>query len=220
MVAFFTPPPFMKRASAGLSAVYRDGGRNGTDLTTYNFSVPLGADAATRVLIVGVTGRHNTNTVFPTVTVNGVTATALSLFNGGFNTKACLYAVALPTGNVANIAVSFSTAATRCAACLWETVGLLSLTPISSGGASTQPLTVNLTTQAGGAVFAVSEFYPYSDSVWTGASEDFDLSYVDGGLTLSQSGASALTPASGSLSVINAMVSGVTAAAMSAVSLR
>ncbi|WHA40578.1 hypothetical protein [Agrobacterium larrymoorei] len=220
MVAFFCPPPFMKQSTSGLSVVYRYAGQNSADASIYNFSCPLGAANATRVLIIGVTGRHTAAAVFPTVTVNGIAATSLIQLNGTLATKACLFAVSVPTGNTANIVVSFASAATRCTVCVWETTGLISITPLATGSSSTKPFTTNLTTQAGGAVFAVSEFYNYSDSVWTGATEDFDVNYADGALSISHSGASALTPSSGTMSVVNTMAGTLTGAAMVAVSLR
>jgi hypothetical protein len=149
---------------------------------SYTFSgQSIGTASNDRVVLVTVGARQNSAITLSTVTIGGVSATqiAYAQFVGSGTEHSAIYAAKIPSGTTADIVVTFTDAALRCA------IGVFAMT--GSGVAASD--TDSTTSNSSGA-FTASVDVPDNGSVlcaaWAGASgatswtlsgvtEDFDI---------------------------------------------
>jgi hypothetical protein len=176
-------------AGASASVTYITHLEDTSNATTYTFSgADIGAEAADRIVVVGV----GTETTGGTATVSSVTiggdAASVAVENGGFNrTFAGLYYLEVPTGTTADIVVSFSTASEqRCVIGIWNINGASSATPYDTDiasnntGASTTTTLDDLNFDDNSVGICVVAFGEAGSFAWTNASERYDTQTSEG----------------------------------------
>ena len=139
-----------------------------SDSTSYTLTgVSIGPADATRVVVVGISGR----TLAPTaVTIGGVTATlditAVSTW---------VYRAVVPTGATADIVIMSSTTGMGVIVGVWSIVGY-AVTVEQSKSQSIPSGALSMTTTAGGALIAVSYIAPTNRTTdFVGVGEDYDV---------------------------------------------
>jgi hypothetical protein len=147
----------------------------------YTFSsLSFGAADSNRVLIVSIGARRATDTSISSVTIGGVTATAIVTAEntGSGSDFAAIFAANVPTGTTGDVVVTFADACIRCV------IGLHSTTD-TGGSVTAHDTSTDLTTtpsttidvEEGGAVVACSWASLSAGSAavsWTGVTEDYD----------------------------------------------
>lgn len=166
---------------------------DGTDASSYTFTdKSIGTAAADRVVVVGVAGFGNAPSG---VTIGGVAATQLVLATlgttGGF---AGLWALAIPSGTTATIAVTIGGSADRCGVAVWRLTGTRgSITPLDTDvdedGNNSGSLTLNTVVDGGVIGYAYSASDP--NFSWTGVTKEFEFALETS--AREQSGGTALT---------------------------
>jgi hypothetical protein len=153
-----------------------------SDLSTYTFSgVSIGAEASDRVIIAAVYSRANASVVEPTLTVAGISASAIVASADGSATpgyqRCTLFAVSVPTGTTGNIVATFSGTQSRCAVDLFRMTGT-SVTAYDTATSTSDPSTLDVDVQAGGCIVAASLNYLSggSSATWSGVTESTDAS--------------------------------------------
>lgn len=140
----------------------------------------LGTAAANRYIIVGVTGRTgSTGTTFTSVTVGGITASAVvtrvvagDLANG--ENFAGLFIATVPTGATGSVVIVTNNVMVRMGVVVWSAVNLSSATATATGSSSASAPTASLNVAAGG--FALGAAYSQSatTTTWAGITEVVD----------------------------------------------
>lgn len=142
----------------------------------YNFSsMALGAENATRIIIIGATGR-GTATTFSSVTVAGQSATSVIEEYSAENFVS-LWQVALPTGTTGDVIVTFADPITRAGIGVWALYNSNGTVYDTAFDSNSDPLqfTLNIAANGGVAIGSVIDD-DSSDSVlkWAGLTSDFN----------------------------------------------
>ncbi len=169
--------------SAGVVSVsYVNTYTDTTDQTTYTFSgASIGTASGDRIVIVTIGSRANLARSISSVTIAGVTATAIATANdtSGGADIAAMYAAAVPTGTTGNIVVTFSAAMLRCAIGVFAMTGASGVTPhatMTDNTISTGVFTGTIDCPANGAIVgtAFGSGNGSQAATWSGITEDFD----------------------------------------------
>lgn len=172
----------MLLANKGVTAVTRSFAAatgNGSDLTTYTFTAhAIGAAASNRKVVVAATGRMGSGIQVSSLTVGGVSATS-AVSSGSGTSHSSIWVVDFPTGTTADIVVTFSGGAARCAVAVWAMYGAGSSTPTATATDTTSPFSQSLTTPVGGVAFGVITSSDPAGITWANLTEDVDANYPD-----------------------------------------
>lgn len=124
-----------------------------TDASTYTFnSTNIGIADATRLVVVCIATNSGSVRTINRVTINGATATLIQKSDGGsLNSKAGMYALAVPTGTTADIVVNMSNTEGRCIVHVYALYNLTSTTPVTSNVSQNAASTSRTLTVAGNA---------------------------------------------------------------------
>jgi hypothetical protein len=165
-----------------------------TDLSTYTFTaVNLSSPAADRFIVVGVLLVGSPGRTASTVTIGGVSATAINTGTASTNVSLRLFGAVVPAGSTGDVVVTASGGCLCCSIGVWALYGLSSTTAIDTTNGTSNPDSDTLTTVAGGFVVAVAvnggsvETY-----TWSGLTENFDQT-VEASTASCASGASVET---------------------------
>lgn len=109
-----------------------------TDVGTYTFSSQnIGAASNSRWVVAGIGWTASVSRTFTSCTIGGVTATTLVAANNTTN-ETRLVVAKVPTGTTADVVVTLSGAAVRCAISLWHVLSDNDLTtPFHTGSDNT-----------------------------------------------------------------------------------
>ncbi len=109
-----------------------------TDVGTYTFSSQnIGTASDARWIVAGIGWAAGVSRTFTSCTIGGVTATTLVAANDSA-TEARLVIAKVPTGTTADVVVTLSGAAVRCAISLWHVLSYNDLTtPFHTGSDNT-----------------------------------------------------------------------------------
>lgn len=195
MVAFFSPPPFMKTAAPFqfLGDAYNAASATTQTFANFNF----GPASSTRRIIIGVHNSYNGGASdFTSVTVGGVTATLVIKTNVSIWLPLALYIVDLPSASSGNVVV-VQNVATDCAIAAWAVHDLLSSSPFSTGtSTNAATMSVSLNVPANGYVFAFS-YNTLGSPAWAGADTAIGGSNLNTGYRHSAASAMKLAAQSG-----------------------
>lgn len=192
------------------SVAYADAAVVTTDLSTYTFSGrALGTPAADRHIVVAVNSAStDANSGNPTVTVDGVAATLLgtasTVSDGSTVARRLALFIAPATANATgDIVVTYGAGQQRCGIGVWAVYGLRSTTPVDyeKGDNTGTPTALTLDVAEDGVVIAAWQSNGSAaarTTTWTNATERYDAT-VEG--FTAHSGADAVTPALGTLTV-------------------
>lgn len=192
-MALTFPIGFMRggAAAGGPSCSYI--GRNASSANQSSYSFPgqsIGPSAG--LIVVAALSDSNSN-AFNSLTIGGVAATLLTSTTGSF--AAALYALSVAAGGTATINVALAGTANNLDIEVFSLTGLSSTTPTDADAAraSDGPISVGLTTSAGGCVLAASAWGHAAGTTWSGGvTEDAD-SIVEGYMTFSAAHANGLS---------------------------
>lgn len=145
-----------------------------SDLTTYTFAgTSIGTAAEDRFVIVSASLRSTASRTFSSVSIGGTNGTELVKFDSN-QTCVGIWGLRVTSGTTADIVVTMSAAASRCACGVWAVYGLNSLTPIDTASSTASPLALSLDTLPGCAVLAATYTGGSTLETWAGLTEDFD----------------------------------------------
>jgi hypothetical protein len=155
-----------------------------TDASTYSGGVwngvALGVAAANRKIVLAIGARNTAGDgTLSSADVGGnATATVISRLTAGNQNKAYQRILDLTSGTTANIAITWSTAQSRCGAGVWAVYGAGSSTASDTdfADASAGVSTVTLTVPAKGVSVGYGIATGTLTATWTNAGEDFDAS--------------------------------------------
>lgn len=182
------------------------------DASTFTFtSVPIGTAAADRHVVMGVGGNDNVAlyTIFPAVTVGGITATRAG---GGVHRKtdnlwarSDIYIALVPTGTTATIVVTWPNSIDRCGLGVWACTGLSGLTAHQIVTDTLDPCNVSIDVPANGIAVGYMMTSGGVTTVWTNLTERFDAivesadahSGADGAFATTQTGLAVTADVSG-----------------------
>lgn len=183
---------------------YTDVDVSGTNASSYNFTVTVGAARTGRVIVVAIVFRASPAQTISSVTIGGVSATLLvSAPNTASGvTEVALYSAAVPTGaSPLTVAVSLTGTALRCGCGTWTCYDLTS--PTAAADTATDiagnPASLPLNVQSGDIVIGAAALGPSLTAAWTQLSENFDLDIEAAGNAMT--GASAQVHFSGQIPV-------------------
>lgn len=162
---------------------------NGTSYTVAGAS--LGAAASDRYIVIVATTQSVTGAItVSSATIGGVAATSVT--SQALSVVAAhMWIAAVPSGITGDIVVNFSTTSDHHSVAVWSITGLTSTTPIDTDGNAVEPPTaVTLTSEVGGVVIGAVWSADAVTFSWSGATEDYDSTYVT---NTQVSGASAAT---------------------------
>lgn len=145
--------------------------------TIYTFSASnIGAEDASRVVVVGVFGNGN----FTARTISGVTLGGVSMMPivdaGNVAVPLGLFALAVPAGTAADVVVTFSGGVVDAGIGIWSLTNLQSATPTDTDADTTasSPATVSIDVQADGVVIALTGEDTSGSFTWSGITERYD----------------------------------------------
>ncbi len=147
---------------------------SGTDATTYTFSAQaLGTAASDRYILIGAVARATASRTLDSVTVGGVSATAI-VNHEASSSNSGLWLAAVPTGTTGDVVLTFSAGMLRAGIAVWRLDGI-DTTPTDTDSSAADPATANITISAGGVAFS-SSFIAISTTTlttsWTNLTED------------------------------------------------
>lgn len=160
--------------ASGVRLQYITNVSSASDLTTYTFSsTSIGTAASDRYIIVSASLRSSAVRTFSSVTLGG-SAMAQLVATDGAQTCIGIWGLHYPTGTTADIAVTMSGGAGRCATGVWAVYGLNSLTPIDTSTSSASPMVLDVNTTPGCVVIGAAYTAGTTGETFSGISEDFD----------------------------------------------
>jgi hypothetical protein len=150
---------------------------NGTSYTVSGAS--FGAAASDRYIVIVVTTQSVSGAItVSSATIGGVSATSVTS-QAANPAAAHMWIAAVPTGTTGDIVVNFSVSSDHHTVAVWSITGLTSTTPIDTDGNTVNPPTaVTLTSVAGGVVIGAVWSADAVTVSWSGATEDYDSTYV------------------------------------------
>lgn len=146
------------------------------DLTTYTFNTQaFGDEAPDRYLIIGIFNRSAAARTLSSVTLGGVSASAVTgpaLTNGTGRVE--MWIAKVPTGTTGTVTYTYNAGALRTGFGLWRATGIGSTTPFDTGTSNTEPGsdTLNIPARGFGIGFSMGE--SGTSATWTGLTEFFD----------------------------------------------
>jgi len=155
----------------------------GTDLTTYTFSGQnFGTANTARYIIVSISGRAAAARTISSVTIGGVSASAVvSNPSADGTNRAAIYVAAVPTGTSGDVVITWSAGMVRCQIGLYSALNI-NPTAESMGTSTADPLTSNLAASAGSVQVAIGHTDGTATATWSGTNgltEDFDAQLGD-----------------------------------------
>ncbi|MGE0658265.1 MAG: hypothetical protein AB7F36_01690 [Reyranellaceae bacterium] len=176
--------PLLRAAAAAAAPVAIANTANGestTNSSSYSFSgVSIGAAAADRIVVFCFAGDAGSGRTISSVTINGSAATLIQQ-NASGNIRCGMYALAVPAGTTATLAVTFSGSMNRCMYSAFAITGADGAAAHASGNdvTSTYGVSINVPADGGAIAFAAGrEAASYS---FTGVTEDVDAVSSEGG---------------------------------------
>jgi hypothetical protein len=166
MIALMPFAKFSSLVTVTANATYSDA----VGKSSYTFSgVSFGTENQQRYVIVSVYGSAGTAPTSATVTIGGVSATALIASN-----SRNFYIAKVPTGTSGTVVVTFSSATNECVISSYSVVGLQSTTPVDTKDVSVANNTTISTTinvSSNGFVLGlvgITNSSPLRTTTWTG----------------------------------------------------
>lgn len=148
-------------------------GNNNTSLSSHSTaSVPFGTPAEDRYILVVARTFSGTAPAISSMTIGGVSATAVVQLGSGVN-RVAMYIALVPTGTTGTVAYTTAAASSQNAIGVYALYGLTSTTPVASG--NTNP---TLASVAGGFAIAADAGNPLLGS-WSNVTQDFQEVTVD-----------------------------------------
>ncbi len=189
----------LKPSTPAIALTYTAQAVDTGDLTTYTFaSQALGTASADRKIVVGIVGAAGGARTISSVTVGGVSATALgTLYAPLAGVMVGFYIASVPTGTTGSVVVTWSSGCVRCAIGLWAVTGASSTVSATLQNGA-EPQTGSLTVPANGAFAAIAYNGNNTTYTWTNATEDFDAAFELGEI---YSGASGTSTPGGSITI-------------------
>lgn len=180
---------FGAAASSGAAAIsVTDSPVQGACTNCSFASTSFGAEAADRVIAVGIGGGAQTRTV-SSVTIGGISATFV-VRGAGANETSELWYASVPTGTTGTVVVNWSGAQDGCGIVVARITGASAAPSASGSDNDSDPATVSLTIPAGGVAFGyISQRHNSGAYTWTNLTEEVDEAYLAG--TFFHSGATA-----------------------------
>lgn len=163
---------------------YRTSTSSNTNGTSFTFSSQdIGTAAADRRVVVCITSAGSGAPSLSSLTVGGVTATTLRLFQA--TGRSCSFLIAsVPTGTTGDVVATYSSTQDRCGIGIWATYGVLSATPIDSQVVTASSSSVSipsLTTIRSGLAFAGNLATTNNPThSWSNVTERWDTSFGEG----------------------------------------
>jgi hypothetical protein len=137
----------------------------------------IGTAAPNRYVIVSVAQNSGTRLATPTVTVGGISATAVVAlrtdYSSAASTTQALFIAAVPTGTTADVVVTWSTTVDFTAIAVWAAYGI-NPTAIATATSGADPASFTVNVPSGGIVIAAVNNTQYTTSTWAGATENYD----------------------------------------------
>jgi len=141
-----------------------------TSATTFTYgAAPLGAEDATRLVVVAITARGAGTTSVSGVTIGGVAASKI-VETSSTNDDAHIWALAVPSGTSATIAVTFSTSQSNGLVAVYSLYNLDSQTAVSSGSGTTGNAAI--TASAKDIIIAAATKRGTSSAAWSTVVQD------------------------------------------------
>jgi len=156
-----------------MSLAFLQGAGDASDLTTYTFaSQNLGTADANRYIIVCAQGRAATDRTISSITVQGISSSAIvSTNNGGNAIGIAIFAV--PTGTTGDIVVAYSDTMLRSAIQVFSVIGVDSTTPHDSGTSTAASPTYDIDVPAGGFAIGTAVAGTTGGHTWTGLTANY-----------------------------------------------
>lgn len=154
------------------------------DRTTYTFSgTSLGAAGEGRAIIFCITGSVTTFRTITAFTLDGVDLTEiLSHTPSDQNFAPTFYGIFNDDATTGDISVTFSGSGTLvCQIGIWNVYGIERLTPYDTLAATVaDPATGTIDVVKDGVIIAAARETSTGDIVWTGITQDYDVTQLDG----------------------------------------
>ena len=193
-----------------VSVSQTDTDKSDTDLTTYTFSTKaLGAAATDRRIIAVIAARANAARSISSVTIGGISATALATANAtGSGADICaVYQAAVPTGTTGDVVVTFDNTMLRAFVTVLRVIGWPSGTATASSTdltLSAQDLNASISCVARGAIVGGIIYLNTlsgATTTWTNLTESSDLQSVEATNNCSSAAFNNFAAAQSSLSI-------------------
>lgn len=143
------------------SIAYAGGAVDGTDGTSFTFSGhSISTASATRVVVIGVTGKASATRTVSSVTIGGVTASVAVAYDNNSSSfvGSGLYYLLVTSGTTADIVVTFSSTMTSAGIDVWAHYDATATTPAltsSGSGSSTDVSCGTINAVSGDALIAI-----------------------------------------------------------------
>lgn len=153
---------------------------SGTDASSYTFSAQaLGLAASDRKIVVALTHNANPRRSISSVSVGGVSASAVLVVPLASFAEVALYIADVPTGTTGDVVVNLSGTTLQCAIAVYRVVGVLSSTAYATASqtpsAGSGQVTTTLNVPAGGISIGATVTSDGSSWDWSaGLTEDSD----------------------------------------------
>lgn len=173
------------------SSVFIGSQWNDTSLTSYTFSVDIGAAANNRVIVIAVGGNSTGTPTTVSGTIAGVAFTVLKDQISGTGYGAIIAAVvpASAGAGLQNVVINTATALQSCCVGAWRCLNIKSITPAATMSSVADPGTGTINVPAQGLLFATARCGVVAPTyTWVGVTQDFTQTNV--GVTRAVSGGS------------------------------
>jgi hypothetical protein len=161
-----------------------------SDASSYTFSsASIGAASFDRIVIVGVSVQAGSIVTISSLSIGGNNAAVqanVDAASGGQSNIGAIYSLLVPSGTTADIVVTLSAGAVRCAIAVWATTGLrtatASATATNSATSSQSSLGASLDILGGGVGIGyvcctINGGGTMGDITWTNLTEDVDETF-------------------------------------------
>lgn len=164
----------LRGAGAAPKVLTYKGEGHGSSASSFTFSIDIGTASSDRYVIVGVGGCQATQTI-SSLTINGVTATAIVTVNGA-ETSAIYIANVTSGSGAQNVVVNWSGSQPVCGVGVWTLTGISSTSAYNTQSSTANPFTATLSTLSGGVSVAYVMVTNATTYTWTNLTEQFDTS--------------------------------------------
>lgn len=148
----------------------------------------LGAAAANRSILVGITSRGSGTRTIDSVSIGGVSATEVATIGNG-STRISFFVAAVPNGTTGDVAINLTGVVGRFVISKWRLIGLASTTAtdtLSDISFASDQYTGTIDVSAGGAIFVMTYVALVNEThTYAGVTKDFSTFGPDAGSTVS-----------------------------------